>query len=773
MGFEALASRLPVEGLVPEVLDRELSVIGKSLDRKDGIEKVTGHAKYSSDLNFPGMLHAKILRSPHAHARITRIDTSRAEALPGVHAVLSRNNCQGWLTQWYMIPQPAFPDEVGYVGQEVAVVAAEDIETARRAVELIEVDYEVLSAVLDVEAALRPDAPLVPTLNVMQGREGNAQTGPFVSSRGDVEEGLRQAEVIVDGTYQLSTQFHVDIQTRCCVANYDGDTLVVYESSQGVWNVKLQLAKSLGIPEDKVRVVVQYMGGGFGSKAGAQRVVHYTAKLALMAKRPVKLELTRAEEFVSHPRRYGATVKLRLGARRDGALTAISCHTTLDLGCGTMFSGDEYVIMHQISELYRCPNMRVEVGGVYTHTPPTGPQRGVWDPIAAFGMESVMDDLAVKLDMDPIALRFKNYAHYADEANKIPYSSKYLDRCMEAVAKGIGWERRAELAERNRRSTKKRGLGFACYCLDRAGFLPFNARAEVIARRDGRFELRAGVVEIGAGQITVLSMIAAEELGVGLDDVSVVWGDTKGTFYAPSSHASRITVEMGPATLQAAALVRQQLFEIVAPHLGVDASDLRSVNGRIYAKTDPDRSISMKEACALMPEEAIRAVGSRAPNPESPVLRLFGAQAAEVEVDVESGELKVLRIVAAHDIGRALNPKFVESQQFGAAVMGLGYALYEEPEIDRKTGILLNPDVHQYRVPTSLETPDIQGICVEGYDPYYPYSAKPVGEAGLPGIMPAIRNAVYHATGLRINRVPITTAGILAQPSDKDGPHAV
>ena len=759
----APSSHLLVEGAVPPTLDRELTVIGRSVDRKDGVEKVTGAARYSSDIKLPGMLHARILRSPHAHARIRRIDVSRAAALPGVHAVLSRENCADWHTYWYMIPQPAFPEVVAYAGQEVAVVAAEDVDTARRAVELIEVDYEVLPAALNAEAALRPGAPTVPSIDVMEPRDGNAQKVPFRYARGDVDAGFAEADAIVEESYDLSTQFHVDIQTRCCVADYDGENLVVHESSQGVWNVKLQLARSLGLPEDRVRVVVQYMGGGFGSKAGAQRVVHYAAKLAMLARRPVKLELTRAEEFLSHPRRYGSKVHLRLGARRDGTLTAIGCRAVVDLGCGSLFSGGRYTkMLHQICELYRCPNVQIEVRGVYSNSSPTGPVRGVFDPIASFAMESGMDDLAAKLHIDPVALRIRNYAHYADEERQIPYSSKYLDRCIDAVSEAIGWDRRDQVRlASNGNGSKRRGIGFACYCLERGGYAPFKAQAEVVLRRSGSIELRTGVVEIGAGQITILAMIAAEELGVGVDDVGLVWGDTEGTLYAPSSHASRITSEMGPATLQAAALARDQLFAVAGPRLGVEPAALQSAEGRIYVKADRSRSMSVREACALLPEDEVRTVGSRAPNPESPVFRLFGAQAAEIEVDVESGELRVLRIVAAHDIGRALNPKFVESQQYGGAIMGLGYGLYEEPEIDRKTGILLNPDMHQYRVPSSMETPQIETIRVEGFDPYYPYSAKPVGEASVLGVMPAIRNAVLHATGIRLNRVPITSAAIL------------
>jgi CO/xanthine dehydrogenase Mo-binding subunit len=754
---------LLVEGPRPERLDRALHVVGTPVNRLDGVEKVTGRAKYSSDMSLPGMLYARIARCPHAHARIKRIDASKAESLPGVHAILTAENTRDWRTYWYMVPQPAFAEEIGCAGQEVAVVAAADVETAMRAVELLDIEYEVLPAVFSPEEASRPDAPLVPILDVEQERAGNAQSPPFVFERGDLARGFEDAEVVVEDTYRLPSQFHVDIQTRCCIADWDGDRLTVYDSSQGVWNVKLQLARSLGLPPEKVRVIVKYMGGGFGSKAGAQRYAHYAAKLAMLTGKPVKLELTRREEFLSHPRRYAATVGVKLGARRDGALTAIAFRVDLDLGVGTLYRSRSHreMILNHVSEMYRCANVRAEIRGVYTNTPPTGPTRGVLNPVATFTIEASMDHLAESLGTDPVTLRMRNYAQYADEERKVPYSSKHLDRCIEAVTGAIGWERRGELAELNKQRTKKRGLGMACYIIDRSGLPPFDARAEVLIGREGTVELRAGVVEIGAGQITVLPMIAAEELGVEAEAIRVVWGDTESTLYAPSSHASRITVEMGPAVLQAAALARQELFRRVAPALGVPEAELRSSAGRIYARGEPRRSVSFVEACALIPPEGVRTVGKRAPNPEEPVLRTFGAQAAEVEVDVESGELEVLRVVSAHDIGRALNPKLVESQQYGGVIMGLGYGLYEEPEIDRKTGALLNADVHQYRLPTALETPEIQVINVEGEDPYYPYSAKPVGEAPLLAVIPAVRNAVFHASRVAINELPISVARVL------------
>ena len=770
--------RLLVEGDAPPSLDRGLTVIGRPINRRDALEKVTGSAVYSSDMTLPGMLHAKILRCPHAHARIRRIDVTRAAALSGVEAILTKDNTRDWHTQWYFIAQPAFPETVAYAGQEVAVVAAATPDIARAAVDLIDIDYEVLPAVFTPKAATRPGAPLVSVLDVEKPRDRNVQRSEYLQSRGDVTRGLNEAEVVSESHFTLPTQYHADIQTRCCIADWDGARLTVYESSQGVWNVKRELAKSLGLPEDQVRVVVKYMGGGFGSKAGAQRVVHYAAKLSMLTGRPVRLELTRPEEFVSHPRRYSAELTMRMGATKDGRLTAIDAEVVVDIGSGSMFKGTTSVL-EQISELYRCPNVRVRLMAVYTNTVPTGPQRGVMDPIATFCMEAAMDDLAVRLGIDPLALRrtnhaeaFQGFKNGNDNAQSLPYSSKHLDECLAAVARAIDWEQRDATRNKHSTNTKKRGVGIAAYCLSRAGLPPFSAKADVVLRGDGSVELQAGIVEIGAGQATILPMIVAEELGIDAHHVRLHYGDTDGTHYAPSSHASRITTEVGSAVLQAASHARQKLFDSVAHLFQTPPERLMASGGRIYVRGNETNGMDFSEACALIGEGEIRATGSRKANPSDVVFRGFGAHAAEVEVDLETGEISVLRVVSSHDIGRPLNPKLVESQQYGGTIMGLGYGMYEESALDRKTGVLLNCDLHQYRMPTALEAPDLAFDNVEGEDSFFPYSAKPIGEAPLIGVIPAVRNALLHAIGVSIYRLPLTSARVLDALNTQRASHA-
>ena len=593
----------------------------------------------------------------------------------------------------------------------------------------------MLPAALTPRDAMKPGAPLVPVLDVERPREGNVQQPVYLRERGDLERGFADADVVSESCFPLPTQYHVDIQTRCCVAEWDGERLTVHEASQGVWNVKRELARSLGLAEDQVRVVVKHMGGGFGSKAGAQRVVHYAARLAMLAGRPVRLELTRPEEFLSHPRRYSAEVTMKLGARRDGTLTAIDADVVLDIGSGSLYAGRYALTLHQIGELYRCDNVRVRIRAVYTNTGTTGPQRGVLDPIATFCTESAIDDLAARLGTGSA-----RRAH--DE----------LRRALPGLRRRDGQP--AVLVQAPRpvpghrgptRSTGTRAMGSGMPRPTRAcgagSASPRTASSAGATRRSPRRPtwrrgptapsmLYAGVVEIGAGQTTILPMIAAEELGIDPARIHIHHGDTDGTHYAPSSHASRITSEMGPAVLQAAALVRQRLFDLAAPRLEVSPHDLVAAGGRIHVRGVESRGMAFEEACALIEGDELRATGSRAPNPDDVVFRGFGANAAEVEVDVETGEVRVLRLVASHDIGRAINPKLVESQQQGGAVMGLGYGLYEEAELDRKTGVLLNSDVHQYRVPTSLETPPIEALNVEGEDAFYPV----FGQAGGRGV---------------------------------------
>jgi CO/xanthine dehydrogenase Mo-binding subunit len=588
----------------------------------------------------------------------------------------------------------------------------------------------------------------------------------YMIQRGDIKKGFDEADVIVEDTYTTQVQYHGTIQTRVCVASWDGSNLTVWDSIQGVWNSKLALAFSLGLDPANVRVIVKYLGGGFGSKAWAQRITFYAAKLSMITGRPVRIERTRREEFLSHPRRPTCKTCIKMGAKKDGTITAIYQKTIVNVGAVTFYR-PIFVIWHT-SQLYACPNVYLEEHAVWTNLQITGPQRSPLNMPAIFALESHIDRMSEELDIDPLEFRLKNYTIYGNQEKKIPYSSKKLDECMKLVTDTIDWKTRKGLRN-TKDGAKRRGIGMATSVTPQgAGYAPFDANADVVIKNDGSVNLFIGVVDIGAGQQTIFPMIAAEELGVKNEDITIVYGDTKDTRYAPSCQGSRVTAEVGPAVLQAAADARQKLFKLIAPLLDAKVEDIRSKNGEIYAKSNPTRSINFKTACErINPNNPIKGSGSRAPNPDTPIFATFGAQTAEVEVDIETGEVKVLRIVAAHDFGRAINPKLCISQIYGGVEFGLGYALLEEGIFDPKTGKLLNSNLHQYTIPTSIDMPHIDALIVEGEDPYFAYSAKGAGEVTNTPTPAAIRNAIHNAVAIWLNDLPITPDKVIKAINEK------
>jgi xanthine dehydrogenase molybdenum-binding subunit len=771
-------SKLLVKGTPPAPLAREFTVVGKSLNRRDGVEKVTGRAEYSGDIRLPHMLYAKILRCPHPRAKVLKIDAKEAERLPGVNAVLTKENTKGWRTYWYEIPQIAFPECITYEGQEVAAVAAEDMVIAQEALGLIDVEYEVLTPMLDAEETLNNPPPLCVADEEYPGREVFDRKRNVIK-RGDLEKGFGEADVIVEDTYTTQASYHGTIQTRACVADWDGRDLTVWDATQGIWNSKEVLAKSLGLNPENIRVIVKYLGGGFGSKAWPQRISFYAAKLSMMTGRPVRLERTRREEFLNHPHRWDCNIYLKMGTRKDGTLTAIYQRAIVNIGAAALANNYFPIsIIWQTSNLYACPNVALEQIGVFTNLQLTGPTRAPLNMPAIFALESHIDKVAAQLGMDPLELRLKNYTTYGsthiypalpDREVKIPYSSKKLDECMRLVTEAIGWKRRKSL-KKAAQGGKRRGIGMAAFIANQGSGKPPNAaHADVVIKNDGTITLFIGIVDIGGGQQTIFSMIAAEELGVKVDDITVMVGDTKDTRYAPSCHSSRVTAEVGPAVLQAAAEARRELFEIAAEILGAGAEELQSKHGEIYVKADPTKSVSFKAACSKIdPHWPIRASGSRAINPNNPMFATFGAQAAEVEVDIETGEVNILKVAAAQDFGRAINPKLCISQIYGGIEFGVGYALSEEGIFDPRTGKMLNNNLHQYRMPTSLDFPQIDAFLVEGEDPYFAYSAKGGAEVTNTPTPAAIRNAICNALGAWLNDLPMTPDKIIEAIHNKN-----
>jgi len=663
--------------------------VGSAHPRIEGPEKVTGRAQYSSDVRLPGQLVARVLRSPHAHARLRRLDTSAALRLPGVHAVLTREDAPDM--EWYEGGR-LFGEELQFVGDEVAAVAAETEDIAEDALRLIDVENEHI--------AFQCHFP--------QRRRGKTQE----EGRGDVEKGLREADCVIEDVFTTQSALHNCMEPHGCVACWEGGRLVLYESTQGVHSVRSDVAEKLGLPEQDVRVITQHMGGGFGSKQIAWKHSVIAALLARKAGRPVQLMLDRTEENLAAGNRNATRQRLRIGAKRDGTLTAIDVRVELDAGAYTA-GGEESDVIGTYQTLYRCPNVRAEQVSIHTNLGPAIAFRAPGHAEATFALESAMDRLARELKMDPVELRLRNYAKVDQKKGK-PYTSvESLRRCYEVVQQAFPSLGKSSLEEPG---TKRRGVGFAAHdWVAGAGHPPAQARVEL--HEDGTATVVTGTQDIGTGTRTALAQIAAEELGLSLSKIRVELGDTDRNLLSPTSAGSSTLPSLGPAVREAAASARSR------------------TGGR----------------------------GERGPNTKAKSIRTCGAQGVEVEVDTQTGEVTVLRVVTAHDCGRVINPMLVDSQVYGGVTQGLGFALSEERIVDARLGEVLNANLEEYLVPTAADLPDIHNATLSMPDAEANSTgAKGIGEPPLIPTAAAVANAIYDAIGVRIHDLPITRAKILA-----------
>ncbi len=774
-GTEGEYRVVETRGLPAWEADTPLQVVGRPHPRVEGAEKVTGRARYAYDIRLPGQLYAKVLRSPHPHARILRIDTSRAEALPGVRAVISvspdtesgdpsprRRTSVGQprvLTRGVATPDASeirwygdsylFDRTVRFQGDEVAAVAAESEEIAEDALRLIEVEYEVLPFVLDVDAALRPDAPQIQS-------SGNLAAEPKVYERGDPEAGFREAEVVVERVYTTATALHNCLEPHGCTAAWEGDHLTLWESTQSIFEVREQVAEKLRLPEHHVRVIKEYMGGGFGSKQIAWKHTVIAALLSKQAGRPVQLMLDREAENLAAGNRNPTRQHVRIGAKRDGTLTALTVRIEQAVGA-YMVGGEGSNVSGAYQRLYRCPNLRTEQLAIHTNTGPAVAFRAPGYVEGAFGLESAMDELARELGIDPVELRLRNYTDRDQSKDKTYTTPQSLRLCYERATEAFGWkayDRPAPIGSRHR------GIGFAAHDWGGSGYPPGYAWVKI--NGDGSADVVTGTQDIGTGTRTGLTQVAAEELGLPMERVALHLGDTANGPYAPVSSGSATQATIGPAIRAAAADARRQLLEAAAAALEVEAERLSIRDGEVHVEGEPDRSVLVEEITRQIAPHMILGQGARGPNPSDKSVRTFGAQCVEVEVDTETGEITVLRVAAAHDCGRVINPTMVESQVVGAVTQGLGYALLEERVIDRHTGIVLNANLEEYKVPTVADIPPITHAQVDLADPEAnPTGAKGIGEPPLIPTAPAIANAVFDAIGLRIRDLPLTQKRIL------------
>lgn len=728
--------------------DATLDVVGKSFGRLEAWEKVTGRARYAYDVRLPGQLYARVLRSPHPHARIRSIDASAAAHLAGVHAVLSSDNAPkiAWYDESFI-----FDPIVRFIGEEVAAVAAETEEIADDALRLIRVEYEPLPFVTNFDEALAPNAP-----NARKG--GNITEEPKVYDRGDAEAGLREADVVVDHVYATSSALHNCLEPHGCTAFWSGDELTLWDSTQSIFTVREQVASALDIPQHRLRVIKQHMGGGFGSKQIAWKQDVIAALLSRQASRPVQLMLDRHAENLAVGNRNPTRQHVRLGAKKDGTLTAIWADILQARGAYKT-GGEASDVSGTYQSLYRCPNVHTKATSVFINLGPAVAFRAPGFVEGAFGLESAMDELARALDMDPVELRRGNYAERL-QIEVQPYTlPDALSRCYDLVTEAFDWR---GYRKPGGDGPKRRGVGFAAHdWVGGAGHPPGYAWVKLY--EDGSVDVVTGTQDIGTGTRTGLAQIAAEELGVPLDQIAFHLGDTGAGPYSPVSSGSATQATIGPAIQVAAAEVKRQLLEVAAGACDVSADRLTTRAGKILIDGDENRSLPIEEILKQIAPHIIQAQGARGPNPAGKSVRTFGAQIVEVEVDTETGEVTVLRIVTAHDIGRIVNPMLVDSQVIGGITQGVGFGVTEERIVDHRLGRVVNANMEEYKMPTVADVPAIANVHLGVPDvEANTTGAKGVGEPPLVPTAPAIANAVFDAIGVRIRENPLNRRRILA-----------
>lgn len=736
----------PAFDVAPWSEREQLGIVGTRAPRVDAPAKSTGRARYTSDVSLPGMLHAVIVRAPLGPGRVERLDVAAARATAGVVDILTADDLSRPIK---FTGVPLFDTAILYAGQPIAAVCAESREAAEAAAQALAPVLVFSRPALDPVAASSSARALVRTDDLLLGGE------PDVVARGDVERGLREADVLVRREYRTPSQLHTPLEAHGAVAEYDGGRLTVWESTQGVFRVRDEVARAMGMPRSAVRVLMDYMGGGFGAKNHAGPHTIAAAMFARRCGRPVRCVLDRAGEQIDTGHRPQTVQRVTLGAKKDGRLTAIVAETWVALGAGG-WEGGPAQIFHQ---MYSCPNVRTTERFVYTHSQPMQAFRGPGHTEGAFALERAMDTLARELRIDPLEMRLRNFAE-RDELKDREYSGNHLRRCYVEAAERFGWRTRDARRTSHSNPGARRGFGMASQVWPAGGGPP--AHATLTMHSDGTAEVLSGTQDLGTGARTILAQIAAESLGARLSDVHVVLGDTERTPYAGNSWGSMTTASVGPAVRMAAVDARGKMLEAAAELLECHSDDLDARDSKISTR-DGARTVTFAEVMKRIGNVMIAGHGTRGPNEQGVGLMSFGTQFAEVEVDSETGHVRVLRIVAAHDVGRVINPTLAESQLEGGILQGLGYALFEERLLDAATGLPLNPTTHDYKIPTIADTPEIEAWCVAAVDS----RANHIGARGLaePPVIPtapAIANAVADALGVDVTEIPLTPWRLLA-----------
>ena len=751
-------------------------VIGQRKPRVDGREKATGRTRFAADLKMPGCLHGKVLRSPHPHARILHLDTSRAERLAGVRAVVTYKDAPNILYGAY---NSGIKDElilarerVRYVGDEVAAVAAIDPEIAQEALSLIQVEYEALPGYYDVESAMADGAELIHSVerNIASNR---------VTVRGDPEAGFREADLVLEDRFRTDLQIHAYLEPVACVADFDlrGRFHLWAPLQNPSWS-RIIFSEAMDLPISRFHTVQTPIGGAFGGKL-EQKLYLIAFLLARKSGKPLRLENSREEEFQTSMPRVPMIIDLKMGIKKNGMITAKSHRILAENGAYSKYAPAVVNLgTYRVDGLYRIRNLRNETVLIYTNRPPTSAFRGFGNPQITFAVESMLDMLVHKLGLDPLEVRLKNAALPGDTtAHGFKLISCGLRESFELLEKQTDYRK----LRHNKKENEGVGLSGTSHVCGNRGFFPLFDGSTAFVRIDesGNVRVIVGETDVGQGLLTTFAMITAEELGLSMDRIQVDACDTDLSSFGLGTWGDRATFIGGNAVKTAAGEAKKEIIKVAAEMLEADPDDLVIRNDEVYVKGAKHAGISFDQVAAhavyTRGGSPIMAKGTFVPESEGADETFygnisgtyaFGAQSCKVRVDLHTGEVEVLEFFAAHDVGRAINPMACEGQIEGSVAQGIGYALKES--VMYKDGVMLNPGFLNYGVPTALDVPPIRTCLVEPVDPAGPFGAKGVAEPAMTPTAACIANAIYDAVGVRMKELPITAQKIWKALRDKE-----
>ena len=755
---------------------KEHSIIGKSVPRTDAWDKVVGKAVYTDDLKFPNMLYGKVLRSPHAHAKILNINTEKAKRLPGVKGVITGQDILP--VKYGIVPfaQDEYAlaiDKVRYVGDDVAAVVAVDEDTAQAALELIEVEYEPLPAVFDVEEAMKPGAPVI-----HEGVVNNTSTA-FRKEFGSIEEGFKQAYHIREDVFKTNGQYHAPLEPHAAIARYEPNgKLTLWSSTQIPFFLRKNLSNTLGVDESMIRIIKPAVGGGFGVKLDMFSKDFCAAFFSMKTGRPVKMVFDREESLSCVRGRHPSTIKIRTGVSKEGLITAQFIDLALDGGAYNSTAPLIVALSGYFCMIpYKITNLVLDAKHVYTNKYANGAMRGHGAPQVRFGLESQMDMLAEDFGMDAVEFRRINALEAGcDHPAKMTLRSCGFKESLDEASKAIGWKEK-----RGKRNFRGVGIGCSGFVTGVNNMSHIGGSAIVKVERGGGVTVFTGAADIGQGAESVIAQIVAEELGVTFDKVAIMAADTELTPLDSGTFGSGVTLRAGKAAQHAARDAKKQILEVAAKDIGADPEALTIKGNNIMlgdtVKMDLIKALRLVQY-ADRPTPVIGRGYFQSPAKEPTTLHKengdisgaysFGTQAVELEVDPKTGRVKILQVITAEDVGKPLNPDAVEGQVEGAVMTGLGQVIYEDPDFDPGNGQARNTSFIDYKLPTSADAPPQTVIHVETDDPVGPFGAKECGEGATVYTAPAIVNAIYDAIGVRIHDLPVTPEKILKALEEKN-----